>query len=137
MQGWGKKKVNREGDGWWPGHLLTFCLWIGRWLCQWYGHVTVRTSRFEFLCNFVGKITHKNFHIIALLCVLKFFIFRLGFPLYILMKCFYRYIQMVLARELIQSVSITAKYRQKILLVMPLIFVEFLVMLIHFVANLP
>ena len=81
-----------------------FCLYIHRQFYRWLWHVTVRTSWFESLCNSIGKIAHKNFHIIALLNFLKFFIFCLWFP---------RYISTNIAKELIWSVNIIAKYRQK------------------------
>jgi hypothetical protein len=94
--------------------LAEYIHWyIRRQLYRWSRHITVQISRFESHFNFIGKIIHKNFHIIALLCFLKLFIFRLSFPRYIPTEWFCQYIPMILAREKIQSVNNTIKYRPK------------------------
>jgi len=76
-KGGGRRRRNRGGEGRWSDHILTllmespikyFHLWIHQQFYRWSGHITVRTSWFESLCNSVSKIAQKNFHIIALLC---------------------------------------------------------------------
>lgn len=95
--------------------LLTEYLYLSilRWLCQWIRHIIVWTPQFESLCNYVGKIIHKKFHVIALLGFLNFFFFCLGFLRYIPIELLCRYIPMVLPRKKIRWINIFVKYQLK------------------------
>jgi len=48
-------------------HCTEIPIWIPWLFCwqfwRWIGHITIRSSRFESLGDFVGKIARKNFHV--------------------------------------------------------------------------
>jgi hypothetical protein len=48
-------------------HCTEIPIWIPWLFCwqfwRWIGHITIRSSRFESLGDFVGKITRKKFHV--------------------------------------------------------------------------
>jgi hypothetical protein len=104
---------NRWG---WSGHILTFTNKITNeifFICESVGNSIgeVDTSLYEHpdLNPFIippVKSSTRTFMSLHL-------IFYMGFPWYISMKCFCRYVLMVLASELIKLVNIPAKYEQK------------------------